>query len=138
MAGADYLSYYPPWGDYRLGRVNYEDLEFTLSNLRGGDSNKTIGEAEVMVMELWYEFRNGDITWGEFESNMDWHQAYEWRCEECVVKVIGYRTGTRNQQVCDGCWRDSDEECTDAAECERQRELCVEDREAECKRQRVQ
>ena len=52
MAGAEYLSYYPPWGDYRLGRVNYEDLEFTLSNLRGGDSNKTIGEAEVMVMEV--------------------------------------------------------------------------------------
>ena len=36
MAGAEYLSYYPPWGDYRLGRVNYEDLEFTLSNIRGG------------------------------------------------------------------------------------------------------
>ena len=136
MAGAEYLTYYPPWRDYRLGTVNYEDLEFTLSNL-SGDPNKPIGEAEVTVSELWYEFRNGDTTWGELESNMDWHYANEWRCEECIVKVIGY-TGTANQHVCDGCWRDSDEECTDAAECERQRERYEEYKEAECKRQRVQ
>ena len=137
MAGAEYLTYYPPWRDYRLGRVNYEDLEFTLSNIRGGDADKPIGEAEVTVSELWYEFRNGDTTWGEFESNMDWHYANEWRCEECIVKVIGY-TGTANQHVCDGCWRDSDEECTDASECERRMERYEEYKEAECKRQRVQ
>ena len=88
MAAADdtLLMYYPPWGDCRLGRVNDEDLEFTLSNLRD-DPSRTgyhrIGEVEVTVMELWYDFRNGDTTWGEFETNMDCHQANQWRCEEC-------------------------------------------------------
>ena len=87
-------------------------------------------------MELWYDFRNGDITRGEFVTNMDWHQANQWRCEECVVKVIGY--DTTSQHVCDGCWWDLDEEYEEAAECKRQREQDGEYKEAECKRQRVQ